>query len=185
MANDTDKLLKTIYLKQKIDEEAASQKLDEKQKKLIDAMHGKEVNMPIKDTSLSTKDSWSVRGGPDKIDTREFAKVKSGSDWQKEILEKLAEKRASKKALSIIPGMGVAAGLMSGDPAMAAEEALGDVPVIGQAYEAIRPDSVGMSGEEENMELAEDKARKAYRNSPAAEARRLALSKVREYVFPH
>lgn len=74
---------------------------------------------------------------------------------------------------------GAAYGLMSGDPAMAAEEAAGDIPVIGQAYEAIRPTDTGNVEEERTM-LAEDKARKAYENSPASlDAKKAALEKLR------
>lgn len=83
-----------------------------------------------------------------------------------------------KKLMGVVPMAGAAYGLMSGDPAMAAEEAAGDIPVVGQAYEAIKPTDTG-NVEEERMMLAEDKARKAYENSPAAAAKKAALQKLR------
>jgi hypothetical protein len=90
-------------------------------------------------------------------------------------------KRLGKKVAGVIPLAGAAYGLASGDPAMAAEEAAGDIPVIGQAYEAIKPEMAG-NPEEERMMLAEDKARKAYSQSPAAmDAKESALKKLRGY----
>jgi predicted NodU family carbamoyl transferase len=75
-------------------------------------------------------------------------------------------KMLGKKALGVIPMAGTVAGLMAGDPAMAAEEAAGDIPVLGQAYEAIKPTESG-NPEEERLMLAEDQARKNYAKSPA------------------
>jgi len=81
-----------------------------------------------------------------------------------------------KKLMGVVPMAGAAYGLMSGDPAMAAEEAAGDIPVIGQAYEAIKPESAG-NPEEERQMLAEIQARKNYGASPAAaDARKAALA---------
>jgi hypothetical protein len=81
-----------------------------------------------------------------------------------------------KKMMGAVPLLGTAYGLMSGDPAMASEEAAGDIPVIGQAYEAIKPAESG-NPEEERMMLAEDKARKAYKESPARMAKLQAMMK--------
>ena len=90
-------------------------------------------------------------------------------------------KKLGKKVAGVIPLAGTAYGFASGDPAMAAEEAAGDIPVLGQAYEAIKPEMAG-NPEEERMMLAEDKARKAYSQSPAAvDAKEAALKKLRGY----
>lgn len=90
-------------------------------------------------------------------------------------------KKLGKKVAGVIPLAGTAYGLASGDPAMAAEEAAGDIPFVGQAYEAIKPETAG-NVEEEKMMLAEDKARKAYAQSPAAAgAKEAALKKLRGY----
>jgi hypothetical protein len=89
-------------------------------------------------------------------------------------------KRLGKKVAGVIPFAGAAYGLASGDPAMAAEEAAGDLPILGQAYEALKPETAG-NEEEERMMLAEDKARKDYANSPAAKAKQDALKKLRGY----
>jgi hypothetical protein len=85
-------------------------------------------------------------------------------------------KKMGKKVAGVVPLLGTAYGLMSGDPAMAAEEAAGDIPFIGQAYEAIKPSEPG-NPEEERMMLAEDKARKAYKESPARMAKLQAMMK--------
>ena len=85
-------------------------------------------------------------------------------------------KKMGKKVAGVVPLLGTAYGLMSGDPAMASEEAAGDIPVIGQAYEAIKPAESG-NPEEERMMLAEDKARKAYKESPARMAKLQAMMK--------
>lgn len=79
-----------------------------------------------------------------------------------------------KKLLGAIPMAGAAYGLASGNPAMAAEEAAGDIPVVGQVYEAVRPTESG-NPEEERQMLAERNALEDYKNSPAAAAKRAAL----------
>jgi hypothetical protein len=89
--------------------------------------------------------------------------------------------RLGKKVAGVIPFAGAGMAALSGDPAMAAEEAAGDIPILGQAYEAIKPEMAG-NPEEERMMLAEDKARKAYAKSPAAaSAKEAALKKLRGY----
>ncbi len=60
-------------------------------------------------------------------------------------------KKMGKKALGVVPVLGTAYGLMSGDPAMAAEEAAGDIPVLGQVYEAIKPTESGNPDEERQL----------------------------------
>lgn len=80
-----------------------------------------------------------------------------------------ARQAAGKKIASLIPFAGVGAGLLSGDPAMAAEELPGDIPILGQAYEAIRPSESG-NPEEESMMLAERKALDNYKKSHAAQS---------------
>jgi hypothetical protein len=90
-------------------------------------------------------------------------------------------KKLGKKVAGVIPLAGAGMAALSGDPAMAAEEAAGDIPFFGQAYEAIKPEVAG-NEEEERMMLAEDKARKAYSQSPAAaSAKEAALKKLRGY----
>lgn len=111
-------------------------------------------------------------------------------------------KKLGKKVAGVIPFAGAGMAALSGDPAMAAEEAAGDiadvaipafVPKLGAAVaapyiglglagaEAFRPDAAG-NPEEERMMLAEDKARKAYNKSPAAmDAKEAALKKLRGY----
>lgn len=113
----------------------------------------------------------------DRIDTRVAQPLLKGNEHAEKIARMLALKHASKKAMSVLPFAGAAYGLMSGDPAMAAEEAMGDVPVFGHAYEAFKPEDAG-NVEEERQMIAERDARVAYDKSPARLARLAALKKM-------
>lgn len=133
---------------------------------------------PIKDKSLSEgfKNGGRVSGSTtEHINTLARAEIPSGNDWT----EKLAKLRALKgkiggKVLGAIPFAGAGYAALQGDPAMAADELAGDVPVLGQAYEALRPEVAG-NPEEERMMLAEIQAKKDYQSSPAHQARLRAL----------
>lgn len=114
---------------------------------------------------IDTNQIVKLKDATDHIDTRQSQKLVSGTDFQSKI-QALLKNSAAKKALGILPMAGTVAGLMAGDPAMAAEEAAGDIPVLGQAYEAIKPTESG-NPEEERLMLAEDQARKNYAKSPA------------------
>ena len=119
----------------------------------------------------------NIPSGPEnKINTKQMMKEVSGPEFANKIS---ALKGLGKKVAGVIPMAGTAYALASGDPAMAADQMAGDIPVLGQAYEAIKPESAG-NVEEEDMMIAEDKARKAYANSPAAQARRLALENLKK-----
>lgn len=82
----------------------------------------------------------------------------------------LAKKMGKKVAVGV-PLLGTAYGLMSGDPAMASEEAAGDIPVIGQAYEAIKPSDSG-NPEEERQMLSDRNTQGNYAKSQAYRDRR-------------
>lgn len=86
-------------------------------------------------------------------------------------------KSLGRKVAGIVPLAGVGVAALSGDPAMAAEEAAGDIPVVGQAYEALKSEDAGNREEEQQM-LAERDAMESYKNSPA---RADALKKIRGY----
>jgi hypothetical protein len=60
-------------------------------------------------------------------------------------------KMLGKKAAGVIPLAGVGMAALSGNPAQASEELAGDIPVIGQAYEAIKPSDSGNPEEERQM----------------------------------
>lgn len=141
------------YLKQKIDPERAQRLLDERNDRQIADMQKRNSTPVIKDSSLSTKDVWEVKGGSPAIDTKQIQKISSMDEVAKKIADFRAAKALGKKALSVLPFAGTAAGLLSGDPAMAAEEAAGDIPFVGQAFEAIKPTESG-NPEEERMMLA-------------------------------
>lgn len=102
-----------------------------------------------------------ISSGTDKIDTKQIGKVISGSDFQSKIQSLL--KGGGKKALGVLPMAGAIGAALQGDPAMAAEELVMDLP----GAEAIRSDSAGMSPEDERLMLAEIEAQKAYDKSPA------------------
>lgn len=131
----------------------------------------------IKDKSLS---EGFKNGGKVPSSAAEVIDTKSrwGTSTMSDIADKLAKHRALKqmgqKALGVIPFAGTAYAALSGDPAMAADEAMGDVPVLGQAYEAIRPSDSG-NVEEERQMIAERNALEDYKNSPARAARLRAL----------
>lgn len=52
-------------------------------------------------------------------------------------------KTLGKKAMGVLPFAGAGYAALNGDSAMAAEELAGDVPVVGQAFEAIKPTASG------------------------------------------
>lgn len=115
-----------------------------------------------------------ISSGTDKIDTKGITKVISGSDFQSKIQSLL--KGGGKKALGVLPMAGAIGAALQGDPAMAAEELVMDLPGV----EAIRSESAGMSPEDERMMLAEIDAQKAYDKSPARMDRLRALMSNRE-----
>lgn len=78
-------------------------------------------------------------------------------------VQKVANNPGVKKA---VPFLGTAMGLANGSTAEAAEGALGDVPVVGQAYEALRSDDAG-SSTDDRMMIAEREAAKNYNSSAA------------------
>jgi hypothetical protein len=121
---------------------------------------------PIKDegyTSPLENDTMKVKGGlppvkepvtkiknaTDKIDTKQVMKLTPGADFN----SKIARLRAMKNLGKIIPGLGAVTALGSGmmsDNASASdtmnsvmEELPGDLPFVGQAYDAIRAEPAG------------------------------------------
>jgi hypothetical protein len=151
----------------RVDEDRKERLLRERQDKALADMQKRNSTPVIKDTSLSSSDSMKVKSSNAPIDTKEIKKIISGNDFVDKIASLRAAKAMGKKALGVLPFAGTAMALASGDPAMAAEEAAGDIPVLGQAYEALKPTTAG-NVEEENTMMAEIQARKNYGNSPAA-----------------
>lgn len=127
----------------------------------------------IKDRTLS-QGFPPIKNATDHINTKEVVQQVGGNDFVEKIAKLRALKQAGKKMMGIVPFAGTAYGLMSGDPAMAAEEAAGDVPVAGQIYEAVRPSDSG-NVEEERQMIAERNAQADYAQSPAHLARLRAL----------
>lgn len=131
----------------------------------------------IKDRTLS-EGFKPLRNATEHINTKEVQSQLGGNDFTEKIAKLRALKALGKKAMGIIPLAGTIGGLMSGDPAMAAEEAAGDIPILGQAYEAMRPADTGNVDEERQM-IAERNARADYDQSPARLARLRALQGMR------
>lgn len=90
------------------------------------------------------------------------------ADFGAGVAEKAGQILSSGPAKKLIPLAGTLGGLATGNMAQAAEEAPGDIPILGQAYEAIRPETAG-SVEDDLTMKAEGDAYKAYQNSPAAQ----------------
>lgn len=126
----------------------------------------------IKDKSLSEGFDKIFKGVTEHIDNG-VQKLPSGNEWAEKIAKLRALKGLGNKAMSVLPFAGAAYAALQGNPAMAAEELVGDVPVVGQAYEAAKPGSAGQSVEDEKIMLAEIQARKNY--DAAKQARMNAL----------
>ena len=145
-------------------------------------------NIPPRQFELSNLTNSSKSNVLDKTLSEGFAPIKNStehidtvSEWPKteNFTDKIAKIRAARqlggKVLSALPFAGVGYAALQGDPAMAASEAMGDVPVLGQAYEAIKSDDVGESADAERMMLNNHNARVDYDKSPAHLARLNAL----------
>lgn len=149
------------YLKQKADPERRKKLLEERQDRMLADLRKREQTPIIKDSSLSTDDFKKVKSAAEEIDTKNAQKLLSGNEFASKIA---ALRGLGKKAASVLPFIGTAAGLASGNPAQAAEEAAGDlIPGL----EAVKSESAGMSPEDEKQLLIEDRARKDYGRSPA------------------
>jgi hypothetical protein len=114
------------------------------------------------------------KGATEKIDTNSALKTISGSDFKSKI-QALLKSNAGKKMIGALPMIGAGMAALQGDPAMAADELAGDIPVVGQAYEAARPDVAGESSGDERQMLAELKAQQNYDKSPARLAKIKAM----------
>lgn len=86
--------------------------------------------------------------------------------------------KLGKKVAGVLPLAGAGMAALSGDPAMAAEELAGDIPIAGQIYEAIKPSDSGNPEEEAEM-LAERDAIEQYKGSQASKDR---LSKLKSLI---
>lgn len=96
----------------------------------------------IKDKTLSQGFNKTIKGVTENVGNA-VQPLTSGDDFVKKIANLRAAKMLGKKAISAVPFVGAAYAAMSGEPAMAAEELAGDIPVVGQAYEAIKPTPTG------------------------------------------
>lgn len=100
--------------------------------------------MPVRGGELSKESVTRIRGATDKIDTKGIQKLGNASDVMKANAEKVLRMKALRKLGGIVPGLGAITALASGEDAQAAAEELpGDLPVVGQAYDAIRPEPSG------------------------------------------
>jgi hypothetical protein len=125
-----------------------------------------------------------IKNATDVIDTKTAQKIASPLD----VMDKVAAFRAAreaaktsgvgKKLMGAVPFLGAGYAALQGDPAMAAEELAGDIPVAGQVYEAIKPTDSG-NVEEERQMIAERNAQEDYSNSPARLARLKALQGIK------
>lgn len=130
-------------------------------------------SIAIKGTPAIPEKVTKIKGMTQHIDTKSSNPLLKSEDFKSKI-ESLLKSKAGKKVAGMIPLAGAGMAALSGDPAMAAEELAGDIPVAGQIYEAIKPSESG-NPEEERQMLAEDQARKNYDKSPARMAKLKAL----------
>jgi hypothetical protein len=119
-----------------------------------------------------------IPGGPDNvINTNPRFKELTGDEYTSKIsaLRKLAKSPVAKKIAGVIPFAGTAFAALSGDPAMAAEQAAYDATgPIGMAAEALSPSESG-NPEEEKMMLSERNAMEKYKKSPARQSKLKAM----------
>ena len=153
------------YLKQKIDPNRKARLQEEAIDRKISDIRKREQTPVIQDSSLSTKDVWKVKGGTDKINTKEIQKQISGDDFVKKIANARAAKAAGKKLLGAIPVVGALASAAMSEDASAA------VPFLGDA------EGVGMSAQDENTMLNEYNARRDYDMSQARQDALKAISR--------
>lgn len=77
-----------------------------------------------------------------------------------------ANKLANSKVAKALPFIGTGLGLLTGDADAAVDGAMGDVPVAGQIYDAVKPESAG-DAMDDRMMRNEVRALDNYKNSPA------------------
>lgn len=164
-------------------QQAPVEKVDDFQKPMMKDLKPDRINtvgeaVPVKNAFVAQAEIEAKRQAAKELAGRGAEEVLDYSQFRKEFAQKAKQSKAAdvlkKKFMGAIPLAGTAYGLMSGDPAMAADEAAGDVPFVGQAYEAIKPTDSGNIEEERQM-IAERNARADYDQSPAHLARLRAL----------
>lgn len=111
--------------------------------------------MKVKGGDLPSKEPVTrIKGATDKINTRGFTQpLGNAVDVMKANADKALRMKAMRKLGGVVPGLGAIAALGSGmmsDNASASdtmnnvmEELPGDLPIIGQAYDAIRSEPTG------------------------------------------
>lgn len=121
-----------------------------------------------------------------KVKANDFAKFSFGNKDEDTILNKtrdifsdkmnqLTKNRIFRQVAGALPLAGTAMAISSGDASAAAEELPGEIPFIGQAYEAIKPGNAGDSMDDRTM-IAE---RDASANYAKSGARKDALNKIK------
>lgn len=96
----------------------------------------------------------------------EIPKLREGS-FGLGALKSMLKSGTFKTVAGALPLAGTAAALSSGDVSAAAAELPSEIPVVGQAYDAIRSESAGNSQDDKDI-INEVQARKNYDNSPAS-----------------
>jgi hypothetical protein len=122
-------------------------------------------------TALPEEIADKIHTGTQHFDTKSKQPQLSGSEFSRKIAGLTGiGKRLGKAAITALPFAGAGYAALQGDPAMAADQLTGDIPVIGQAYEALKPEEAGSSTEDRQL-MAERDALVNYNNSPAAKDR--------------
>ena len=89
-------------------------------------------------------------------------------------LKSMMKSGTFRQVAGALPLAGTALALSSGDASAAAAELPSEIPILGQAYDAVRSEDAGSSADDMEM-INEDKARKSYAKSPAHQDRNQAL----------
>jgi hypothetical protein len=164
-------------------QQAPVEKVDDFQKTLVKDLKPDRIStvgeaLPVKNAFVAQAEIEAKRQAAKELAGKGAEEVLDYGQLRKEFTQKMKQSRAAdalkKKALGIVPFLGAGYAALDGDPAMAAEELAGDIPVAGQVYEAIKPSDSG-NVEEERQMIAERNAREDYDNSPARMARLKAL----------
>lgn len=152
-----------------LDELFKQKRMDERLKKLAEDK-AKQLTTPIlKDSFASKPEIQRVKGVTPVANDKEVQKLISGKDLFSKIKSKTKAGRAAAEAIGqfagkAVKGVPVLGAIAGGLTALDSNDAAAAIPGLDSA------DSAGMSGEDEKIMLAEDKALRNYMNSSASQS---------------
>lgn len=121
---------------------------------------------------------WFGDHAPEGIDVRaKNDALQKMRDAFSDNMDKLTKTRIFRGIAGALPLAGTAVALSSGNANAAIEELPSELPIVGQAYDAIKPETAGSEDDDKQM-IAERNASVNYKQSPAHQARLSALKKL-------